>query len=118
VNRTVIPLLGLILALPSAVVAAVVTSPSDAAVTVVASAFVGSDGTMIAQDGSWVSSVFVATGPLRTYVELDDLRQPPKLRRQRTKHRGSGFRQRSELRRAELPVRGDLAVGNPNSRKL
>ena len=44
--------------------AAVVTSPSDAAVTVVASAFIGSDGTIIAQDGSWVSSVFVASAGL------------------------------------------------------
>jgi hypothetical protein len=61
VNKTVIPLLGLVLALPGAAAAAVVTSPSDAAVTVVASAFIGSDGTIIAQDGTWVSSVFVAT---------------------------------------------------------
>ena len=44
-----------------AATAAVVTSPSDAAVTVVASAFIGSDGTIIAQDGSWVSSVFEAS---------------------------------------------------------
>jgi hypothetical protein len=64
VNKTVIPLLGLVLALPSAAAAAVVTSPSDAAVTVVASAFIGSDGTIIAQDGSWVSSVFEATDGL------------------------------------------------------
>jgi hypothetical protein len=52
VNKTVIPLLGLVLALPGAAAAAVVTSPSDAAVTVVASAFIGSDGTIIAQDGT------------------------------------------------------------------
>jgi hypothetical protein len=59
VNKIVM-LLGLLLALQGPAVAAVVTSPSDAAVTVVASAFIGSDGTIIAQDGSWVSSVFVA----------------------------------------------------------
>ena len=59
-NRTVVFVLGLVLALSGAATAAVVTSPSDAAVTVVASAFIGSDGTIIAQDGSWVSSVFVA----------------------------------------------------------
>jgi len=38
--------------------------PLDAAVTVVASAFIGSDGAIIAQDGSWVSSVFVASDGL------------------------------------------------------
>jgi hypothetical protein len=64
VNKTVTLLLGLVVVLRGAAVAAVVTSPSDAAVTVVASAFIGSDGTIIAQDGSWVSSVFVAADGL------------------------------------------------------
>src|SRR5262249_32849206 len=35
-----------------------------AALTVVASAFIAADGTIIAQDGSWVSSVFVASDGL------------------------------------------------------
>jgi hypothetical protein len=64
VNKTVILLLVLVLALRGAAAAAVVTSPSDAAVTVVASASIGSDGTIVAQDGSWVSSVFEAAGGL------------------------------------------------------
>jgi hypothetical protein len=64
VNKTVILLLVLVLALRGAAAAAVVTSPSDAAVTVVASASIGSDGTIVAQDGSWVSSVFEAADGL------------------------------------------------------
>jgi hypothetical protein len=38
--------------LRGAAAAAAVTSPSEAAVTVVASAFIRSDGTILAQDGS------------------------------------------------------------------
>jgi hypothetical protein len=118
VNRTVIPLLGLILVLPSAAVAAVVTSPSDAAVTVVASAFIGSDGTIIAQDGSWVSSVFVATDGLYelTLNSTTFVNRPNCVANVQSIE--VSFRQRRELRRAELPVRGDLAVGNPDSRRL
>ena len=63
-NKTVILLLGLVLALRGAAAAAVVTSPSDAAVSVVASASIGSDGTILAQDGSRVSSVFEAADGL------------------------------------------------------
>jgi hypothetical protein len=65
VNKTAILLLGLVLAMRgAAAAAAVVTSPSDAAVIVVASASIGSDGTIVAQDGSWVSSVFEAADGL------------------------------------------------------
>jgi hypothetical protein len=87
VNKTVILRLGLVLALRGAAAAAVVTSPSDAAVTVVASAFIGSDGTLIAQDGSWIRSVFVASdGLYELTLNSATLRQPSKLRRQRPKH--------------------------------
>jgi hypothetical protein len=63
VNKIVM-VLGLVMALRGAAGAAVVTSPSDAAVTVVASAFIAPDGTVLAQDGNWVSSVFVASDGL------------------------------------------------------
>ena len=56
--------LGLFLALRGAAAAAVVTSPSDAAVTVVASASIGSDRTILAHDGNWVSSAFAAADGL------------------------------------------------------
>jgi hypothetical protein len=64
VDKSVILLFVLVLALRGAAGAAVVTSPAEAAVTVVASASIGSDGTIIAQDGSRVSSVFVASDGL------------------------------------------------------
>ena len=51
-NKTVTLVFGLVLALRGAAGAAVVTSPSDAAVTVLASAFISSDGTVVAQDGA------------------------------------------------------------------
>lgn len=51
-NKTVTLLLGLVLALRGAAAAAVVTSPSGTAVTVVASAFIAAEGTIVAQDGS------------------------------------------------------------------
>jgi hypothetical protein len=119
VNKPVILLLGLVLALRGAAAAAVVTSPSDAAFTVVASAFIGSDGTIMAQDDSWVSSVFVASdGLYELTLNSATFTKPPNCVANVRSVEGSRFRQRGELRRFEFPVRGDLEVGKPDPRRL